>query len=85
MLGPTLNHLRQTIAAIAPDQRSDHQEALYRELELLIAIFPQDALGDSLHRVNTALSDLTGMYSTKPYKPPKSGTCSCCGQNTEVH
>jgi hypothetical protein len=85
MLGPNLNHLRQTIAAITSDQRSVHQEALYRELELLIAIFPQDTQGDSLLRVNTALTDLTKMYSTKPYTPPNSGTCSCCGQKIEAH
>jgi hypothetical protein len=85
MLGPALNHLRQTIADIAPEQRSEQQESIYWELGLLIAIFPQDAPGNSLLRVETVLQDLNRLYSTKPYKPPKSGTCSQCGQKIKTN
>jgi hypothetical protein len=90
MLGPALTHLLQTVGKISETERTEDQQAIYRELRLLSEMLPAATFKESYAKMagasapHVVIAGDAGLYTTKPYKPPSTHTCSCCGQSIQA-
>jgi hypothetical protein len=86
MLGPALTHLHHTVEKIPEMERTADQQAIWEELRLLSDVFPATTFKESYTQMAAAFAPYIavgndiGLYTTKPYKPPSTHRCACCGQ-----